>query len=139
MLQYSCWLRLQHNRIVIVAQITPVSSFKARHLYTRFRSPCSGISPRTFRSPLTHHIRAHWIRTSKTIPFSRFQHTNAVSRGALIWCPRGDSNSHAFRQWLLRPSWLPLHHRGICELILKNVYNIISLLYEVSANVSTVA
>ena len=59
MLEYSCWLRLQHNRIVIVAQITPVSSFKARHLYTRFRSPCSGISPRTFRSPLTHHIETH--------------------------------------------------------------------------------
>jgi hypothetical protein len=52
-LAYGCWLRLQHNRIVIVARITPVSSSKARRLYTRFRYSCSGISPRTFRSPLT--------------------------------------------------------------------------------------
>ena len=29
-----------------------------------------------------------------------------------IWCPRRDSNSHAFRHWLLRPTCLPFHHRG---------------------------
>ena len=31
---------------------------------------------------------------------------------ASSWCPRSDSNRHAFRHWLLRPAWLPLHHRG---------------------------
>ena len=39
-----------------------------------------------------------------------------------LWCPRRDSNSHAFRHWLLRPACLPFHHRGniklrSCELI----------------------
>ena len=29
----------------------------------------------------------------------------------LFWWARRDSNSHVFRQWLLRPSWLPLHHQ----------------------------
>lgn len=26
------------------------------------------------------------------------------------WYSGKDSNLHAFRQWFLRPSWLPLHH-----------------------------
>ena len=28
------------------------------------------------------------------------------------WCPRSDSNRHGSLHWLLRPAWLPLHHRG---------------------------
>ena len=35
-----------------------------------------------------------------------------ICKCARIWCPRSDSNRHASRHWLLRPAWLPLHHRG---------------------------
>lgn len=35
----------------------------------------------------------------------------------IVWCPRGDSNSHASRHWLLRPACLPFHHQGIFLLI----------------------
>jgi hypothetical protein len=45
----------------------------------------NGYSEYPFLTLTLYHIRAHWIRTSQAIPFSRFQHTNAVSRGALIW------------------------------------------------------
>ena len=34
-----------------------------------------------------------------------------------FWWARRDSNSHAFRQWLLRPSWLPLHHQPFTRLV----------------------
>ena len=37
--------------------------------------------------------------------------TNFVSRETL-WCPRPDSNRHAFRQQILSLSCLPFHHRG---------------------------
>ena len=46
------------------------------------------------------------------------------SRGVLecasIWCPRRDSNSHAFQHWLLRPACLPFHHQGKAINFLKN-------------------
>ena len=34
-----------------------------------------------------------------------------VNKAKITWCAGGDSNSHAFRHWFLRPAWLPLHHQ----------------------------
>jgi hypothetical protein len=80
---YGCWLRLQHNRIVIVARITPVSSSKARRLYTRFRYSCSGISPRTFRSPLTPILKHTRATTLLEHSLSELR-LNALQYGARI-------------------------------------------------------
>ena len=42
-----------------------------------------------------------------------------------LWCPKRDSNSHAFRHWLLRPACLPFHHRG--KYLLLTTYNLVSM------------
>ena len=42
--------------------------------------------------------------------------TRALPLGLIqqyFWCPRRDSNSHAFQQRLLKPQCLPFHHQGI--------------------------
>jgi hypothetical protein len=40
--------------------------------------------------------------------------TNCIESGAIsrLWCPGQDSNLHAVKQRLLRPSCLPFHHPG---------------------------
>ena len=80
---------LNNSALIEYASIWLVNVFITWH------SAESGFAP--FRSgyseypPLTttiYHIRALWIRTRIAIPFAGFQHTNTVSRGALIWCPK---------------------------------------------------
>ena len=49
----------------------------------------------------------------------------------LIWCPRRDSNSQAFRHWLLRPACIPIPPQRLIYIIIyiKGVYALNIYLY----------
>ena len=65
---------------------------------------------------------SRWFRHAMTVCYQLYQSPKicdwllfllyAINQGESLWCPRGDSNSHASRHEFLRLAWLPLHHRG---------------------------
>jgi len=69
---------------------------------------------------LSAHIKAHLNSPSALVAISLLPGGSVC---ALIWCPRGDSNPHAFRHWFLRPACLPFHHRGINYCLMLTDYN----------------